>query len=161
MLVRRMALVLLLGVGTVPLAVEACSSSDSSGPVADAGDEEAADVGPPDSATCDLGANLLDQIPDAEIPDSSTTTGICLGCVSTKCGTTVAQCNASCPCQSAVASGLQCYVKNSANPLACVLQFQSSGADPTVTGIGLTLVNCVKSDCPTECGQKAAGSDAG
>jgi hypothetical protein len=152
-------------VGTVPLAIQACSSSDETGPAADAGGDEAAVVaaGPPDGATCDLSANLLDKIPDADIPDSSTTTGICLGCVNAKCGAPVGQCNASCPCQAAVSSGLECYVKNSANPGLCILAFQAGGSDPTVTPIGLALVSCVQSACPVECGQKSAtpGGDGG
>jgi hypothetical protein len=145
----------------VPLAVEACSSSDAAGPTADAGDESAADTGPPDSATCDLSANLLDKIPDAEIPDSSTTTGVCLGCVNAKCESSIAQCNASCPCQAAVASGLQCYLNNPAAAAGCITQFTGGGGgfDPNVSTIAFALLPCVQNGCPTECAQKPKGGE--
>jgi hypothetical protein len=160
MLARRLAWMFALGVAAASLAVEACSSSDSVAPVVDGGVEAAAETGPPDSATCDLGANLLDQIPDADIPDSSTTTGICLGCVSAKCGSSITQCNQSCPCQAEVASGLQCYVKNPSDPLGCVTPF-FAGGDPQTKTIALTLLPCVQSGCPVECGQKGSSQGDG
>ncbi len=112
-----------------------------------AGQEEA---GPTD-AGCDLDADFTKNIPDAEIPDSGTTTGICLGCGETKCTSEFAQCNADCSCKGIADKALVCYGKSGGNVsdpafLACV------GPVPTKNlAKPAALLQCLNSKCKTEC----------
>ena len=136
----------------------ACGSTADDTATPDAVADAPIDTGPADSATCDLSANLLDKIPDASIADGASTTGICLGCASAHCGSTISQCNESCPCQSAVSTGLSCFLQNPTSPTVCLLGF--TGVDSTTQGLGFSLVTCVETSCDNEC-QASKFEDAG
>jgi hypothetical protein len=142
----------------LPLVVVAsfggCSSTDPGAAATDDGGgegEAAIDTGAPDTATCNLSANLLDTIPDASIADGASTTGLCLGCVQASCSTMVKQCNASCDCQGAVSSGLACYLKNINKPTACLAALAVGNIDESVKTIGLGLLSCVNTSCKEVC----------
>jgi hypothetical protein len=160
----RARLILVLGsiafVG-VGLVAQACSSSpavDASDAGADVIEAEAAVV---DAATCDLSANLLDKIPDAEVADGATTTGICIQCTNSKCATQVGACNASCKCQNAAGAGLECYLKDPQNATACIIPFTSGGVDLKVQAIGIQLLGCINTNCKDSCATAKFESDGG
>jgi hypothetical protein len=143
--------------------MQACG--DTENPVAPPGVDSGPEVAPPppDAATCDLSANLLDKIPDAAIADGASTSGVCIRCANAKCATQVSACNANCQCQSVVARGLDCYLKNTTDPTACLAQFAT--VDVKIQSIGLVLVTCLNSACEQECAtasfQEADGGDGG
>jgi hypothetical protein len=152
------ALLALFAFAALAAFTPACGSTTDDTAPTDAAGDVAVDTGPPDSATCDLSANLLDKIPDASIADGASTTGICLGCASANCGSFISQCNQSCPCQSAISTGLTCYVQHSDQPTVCVASFL--GVDPNIQTIGFSLVSCVQTKCDNEC-QASKFEDAG
>jgi len=154
--------------------IQACGgTTNSDGPV-DSGPPEAstpADTGPKDSGVdakdsappCDTNADFTSKIPDASLADGATTTGICMGCTKAKCSAQVDKCNKDCPCQGVIANAIECYSKNTSNPIACVGSF--SGVPSSTQAIGLALLNCVRTECADECGAGAFdagdGGDAG
>ena len=164
---RRARILVVISAGllaSAALAVQACSDDDTA-TATDAGSDAAEagqEAGPPDSATCDLGANLLERLPDASIADGASTSGICIGCVDTKCGSQVNACNKSCECQNAAYRGLNCFLQNSTNPTPCLAQF-TTGVDPQVQAIGISLAACVNANCKKDCATSTfqPGADAG
>ena len=147
-----------LGLAALVLqAVPACGSTDSTA-APDAEVDAPVDTGPPDSATCDLSANLLDKIPDASLADGASTTGLCLGCANAHCGSTIQQCNQSCPCQGAVSSGLTCFLQNPGSPTSCLGSFLT--VDSQTQSLGFGLLSCVQTFCDNEC-QASKLEDAG
>ena len=116
----------------------------------DTGPAEGEDSGLTD-AGCDLDADFTLNIPDAEIPDSGTTTGICLGCGEVKCTNEFAQCNADCSCKGIADKALVCYGKSGGNVsdpgfLTCL------GPVPTKNlAKPAALLQCLNSKCKTEC----------
>lgn len=108
------------------------------------------DAGPTD-AGCDLDADFTKEIPDAEIPDSGTTTGICLGCGQDHCASEFAQCNADCACKGIANKALVCYAKSGGNVtdpsfLTCIGPVSNKNiAKPAA------LLQCLDTSCKTEC----------
>ena len=130
--------------------------------VADTGQKEAAPVDD-DAATCDISADFTKQIPDASIADGASTSGICLQCAQAKCKAQLDDCNTDCPCQELAADGLDCYLKNTSNPLVCAGNF--TGVGDETQQIGIALIGCISSGCKVECATESfqpndAGSDA-
>ncbi len=152
-------------------AIQACGGSSVADPPADSGPPETgpADTGPKDTGAkdvatdtappCDPKADILSSIPDASIADGATTTGICLGCVNTKCSKEVNDCKADCPCQKVAKDALQCYLKNIANPLVCAGNFTT--VPQKTQQIGLSLFSCIRNECDNECAASAFDPDAG
>jgi hypothetical protein len=144
----------------------ACSGGTESTPSTDAG-MDVADTGPVDtgadvardSATCDLSADFVTQIPDASIADGASTSGICAGCIEAKCKTDLDKCNHDCTCQNLANAGLTCYLAHSDDPTQCIGPFLSA---PTSTrNIALGMFGCVNSSCQDECAVNSFLNDGG
>ncbi len=161
-----------LGLVATAFVIQACGETEptNSAPV-DSGadvivDSGQSDTAPPsddDAATCDLSADFTTQIPDASIADGASTSGICLQCAKAKCKAALDDCNQDCPCQELAAEGLECFLKNSSNPLVCAGSF--SGVDQNTQQLGFALLGCINSGCKEECATEAflpsdGGSDA-
>jgi len=152
--------------------IQACGETESTPDTAgDSGadvavDSNVADTAPPaeeDAATCDLSADLTQGIPDAAIADGASTSGLCLQCAKTKCAAQLDDCSQECACQELLTVGLDCYLKNTSNPLACAGNF--TGVDQNTQQIGLALIGCISGGCKEECATESllpndAGSDA-
>lgn len=158
-------------------AIQACGgSSEETTTVADAAPEATtAETGPKDSSApdvfdarppCDPNKDVLKDIPDAAIPDSSTTTGLCLGCAKTNCNDEINDCAKDCSrsatdlgCQDIAAKALQCYTQKQ--------DFFQCGGDfitaaPGTRNIGIALGSCVSQKCQAECGVPTdGGADGG
>lgn len=155
-------------------AIQACggSSEETDTTTADAAPEATApkpDAGVQDAApdvadarpACDPTKDVLKGIPDAAIPDSSTTTGLCLGCAKTKCAEEIEDCQTDCSrsatdlgCQDLATKALECYLQKQ-NFLACGGDFVKA-KNPT-QGIGIRLGTCVGQECQAECGVADGG----
>lgn len=154
-------------------AVQACGgSSDSSTPTADAAPETATpmdasvkDTFAPDvfdaRPPCDPNKDILKDIPDAQIPDSSATVGQCIGCVASKCKSEVDDCKKDCSrstsdlgCQDLAAEALKCYAAKH-DFFMCAGGF--TGAKNPTQGIGIALGSCVAQRCQDECGVPEGG----
>jgi len=123
--------------------------------IADTSLPDVFDAAPP----CDPNKDILKDIPDAQIPDSSTTTGECLGCATTKCASQIAACKMDCSrsttdlgCQDLAAAALECYATKH-DAFMCAGAFLTAKS-PT-QGIGLNLGTCVGQMCQAECGVDA------
>ena len=160
-----------LGMGACVLAggaVQACGSDGSAVvPNLEAGTDAPLDTTPaPDAAeddpSCGPGLMLLDRIPDASFGDGAST-GRCLGCLRQRCSTFIEACNASCDCQTAVATALQCVLTTN-DTTACAGPLLGGGVSGEVQQIGLGLALCVSTQCGDDCrfeGRPDGGPDAG
>ena len=152
------------GFAVAGLIILACGSgaedAPSDGGVApESGPARAVDAndGPP---ICDPNKRYLSDIPDAAIPDSGSTTGLCFGCAQSRCADVVANCGRDCTCQRLSAGAAECYVKT--KQISCVFAFANY---PTVSvatrQLALALLGCVQNACTEECAFPPASSDAG
>lgn len=154
-------------------AIQACGGSSVADPPAttDSGVAETgpADTGPKDTGVdvfdaapaCDPTADITKGIPDAGINDGSTTTGVCLACMKTKCDKETNACAAECGCQKIAKDGLDCYLKNTANPIVCAGNFTGAGITTKTQQVGLALIGCIRDECDQECAASAFDPDAG
>lgn len=147
-------------------AIQACGETELSAPipaeagagVLDGGENEAAPGN--DASPCDTSANFTDKIPDAAIADGASTTGLCVQCANAKCAEPVGDCNESCECQAIAGDALNCYLKNSRNPIVCAAQFSS--VDSKTQQIGLALLQCINKNCKAQCATESfQPTDAG
>lgn len=156
--------------GAAVFMIEACGDTDEAAKVdvPDAGDATTTDVvvapeaaSSEDAGSCDPSASFSDGIQDASIGDGASTSGLCLGCASTKCTDKVAACNASCACQSVAGAAIDCYLKDPSAVEACATPFLNT--DSKTLGLGLALVGCVQTKCVQECAIPTDGGadDAG
>lgn len=149
-------------------AVQACSgksedtaATDAGGDALEAGKDtsvaDAADAAPP----CDPKKDFLKDIPDASIADGATTTGICLGCMKTKCSAQIKACAEDCPCQNLASGALECVLKapNQSAQLACASPFFKAPA--TTQNVGRNLLFCSQGECNDECAASSFDPDAG
>ncbi|MDF2692525.1 MAG: hypothetical protein K0S65_908 [Labilithrix sp.] len=160
------ARIFLVGTGVSLIAaafvIQACGETEPAtvAPVVDSGpdvvDTGAPDTGPKveeDSGGCDTTADFTSKIPDASIADGATTSGICLQCAHTKCGPQLDDCNTDCTCQGLAGEALDCYLKNTTNPIVCAGSF--TGVDTNTQQLGLALITCISSGCKEECATEA------
>lgn len=153
---------------TFGAAVQACSGKSEDAEATDAGTDayeagkdatvvDAADSAPP----CDPNKDFLKDIPDASIADGATTTGICLGCMKTKCASEIKACAKDCPCQNLASGSLECVLKaaNQAAQLACASPFFK--APKATQDIGQALLFCSQGECNDECAASSFDPDAG
>ena len=129
-------------------------SGTDTGPVTptDSGPKDASGQGQVDSgfdAGCDLDADFTEQIPDAAIPDSGTTTGLCLACGNEKCTQQIDACNADCSCKTVADKAIICYAKSGgqigASFITCL------GGIPKNYQTAASLLTCLRDKCPSEC----------
>ncbi len=143
--------------------VQACGETEEVKPVgapdsgADVAIGDAAKEAAPveqDSATCDLSADFSDQIPDAAIPDSSTTTGLCLQCAKTSCKKAIDDCNQNCECQGVAGDGIGCVLANAGKSLqqiAAICGGNFTGVSTETQQLGFAVIGCLQSQCKDEC----------
>ena len=129
---------------------EAANKADTS--IADTSLPDVFDARPP----CDPNKDILKDVPDASIPDSSATTGTCIACVEAKCPMEVQACKADCSrstsdlgCQDLAAKAISCYAQKH-DFFMCAGDFVTAKS-PT-QGIGINLGTCVAGMCKDECG---------
>jgi hypothetical protein len=146
---------------TEPAAVSN-STADSGADVVDSGSAKPDSASSPaddDAATCDLSADFSTKIPDASIADGASTSGLCLGCAKANCNAEVTACNQDCPCQELASSALDCYLKNTANPILCAGNF--TGVDTNTQQLGFAIISCLQDECKAECATESFVGDAG
>ncbi len=144
-----------LGLGACGGSSEATSTDGGVDGAADARPGVAiADVDVPPA--CDTKRDLLKEIPDAAIPDSSTSTGACFGCARTKCGGQIDECAADCSrsksdlgCQDIGKQTLECFAEKQ-DFIACGAGFFTASA--STRSLGVALGGCVSRSCSVECG---------
>lgn len=172
---RIRAFIFLAAVASVStgFAIQACGGSSVADPPADSGvaDSGPADTGPADTGPKDTGADtappcdptvdITQGIPDASLNDGSTTTGLCLGCMKTNCAKETKACAEECGCQKIAKDGLDCYLKNTANPIVCAGNFTGAGISSKTQTVGLALIGCIRDECDQECAASAFDPDGG
>jgi hypothetical protein len=151
---------------------QGCGETETTTSPGDAGADVAADTGPKKDATppaedaeppCDTTQDFSKDIPDAEIADGASTTGICVGCGNSHCKKYIQQCNLNCQCQGLAAEALECYAKT-ANIVGCAGQFASSKITKETQTTAFGLFSCLNEACKDECATEQfadAGPDGG
>lgn len=142
------------------LVVQACGSTEDASSPADAGtDAVVTETGPADTGAkdggsdsqtpCDTSKDFLADVPDADIADGASSSGVCLGCLKNKCKSSLDMCNVDCNCREVVSGALDCYAKGG-QVIQCVL---GSKTQPTMKTqqIGLALFGCMQQSCNDEC----------
>jgi hypothetical protein len=127
------------------------TASDAGADVADTGPKKdsappAEDAEPP----CDTSEDFSKDIPDAEIADGASTTGICVGCAQKNCKSFIEECNANCQCQELAGKALECYAKT-ANIIGCAGQFASGSITDETKQTAFGLFSCLNEECKDEC----------
>lgn len=150
---------------------QGCGETETTTSPGDAGADVATDTGKRDSAPpaedaeppCDTSEDFSKDIPDAEIGDGASTTGICVGCAQKNCKTFIDDCNANCQCQELAGKALECYAKT-ANIIGCAGQFASGSITDETRTTAFGLFSCLNEGCKDECQTEQfadAGSDSG
>ena len=138
---------------------QGCGETEATPGAGDAGADVAADTGPKKDATppaedaeppCDTTQDFSKDIPDAEIADGASTTGICVGCAQTNCKKFIDECNENCQCQELAGEALECYAKT-ANIVGCAGQFASSKISKETQTTAFGLFSCLNDSCKDEC----------
>jgi len=128
---------------TTPKA-DASVADTSTGPAAKDATTDTADA----AAPCDPKKDFLATIPDASIADGASSTGVCIGCVKSKCGANVAKCAADCVCQGVAGAALECFAKGQPITTCGAGLF---GVPQATQTIGIGLFSCVQQSCKDEC----------
>lgn len=138
---------------------QGCGETETTTSNGDAGADVATDTGPKrDSAPpaedaeppCDTSEDFSKDIPDAEIADGASTTGICVGCAQKNCKSFIDDCNANCQCQELAGKALECYAKT-ANIIGCAGQFASGSITDETKTTAFGLFSCLNEECKDEC----------
>lgn len=138
------------------LVIEACGGVESTS-TPDAGATEAGQKGgdaseDPDAvvpAECDASTDLTTGVPDASTADGATTSGLCIGCISTACKNSLDECGTVCNCRAVVHEALACFGQGR-TPVSCLTGTTTQPTSATEQ-IGLGLLTCVQLSCRTEC----------
>lgn len=150
---------------------QGCGETETTSTPTDGGADVAADTGrrdsaPPvedDAAPCDTTKDFTKDIPDAEIADGASTTGLCVACANANCKQFIDECNKNCQCQELAGEALECYAKT-ANIVGCAGQFASSKITDETKATAFSLFSCLNEECKEECQTEQfndAGSDGG
>jgi hypothetical protein len=147
---------------------QGCGETETTTTPADAG-SDVADTGPKKDATppaedaeppCDTTQDFSKDIPDAEIADGKSTTGICVGCAQANCKKFIDECNKNCQCQELAGDALECYAKT-ANVIGCAGQFASGSISQETKTTAFGLFSCLNDNCKDECATEELSGDAG
>ena len=144
----------------VVASVQACGSTEDASSPADAGtDAVVTETGPADTGAkdggsdsqtpCDTSKDFLADVPDADIADGASSSGVCLGCLQKNCKASLDMCNVDCNCRSVVSGALDCYTKGG-DVLQCVLGGKTQPTQKTI-GIGTNLFGCLNTSCNDQC----------
>lgn len=137
---------------------QGCGETETTTSPVDAGADVVADTGPKkdsapveeDAATCDTSQDFSKDIPDAEIADGASTTGLCVTCAQANCKKFIEDCNKNCQCQELAGDALECYAKTS-NIIGCAGQFASSKITKETQTTAFGLFSCLDEECKQEC----------
>jgi hypothetical protein len=116
------------------------------------GPEAAVEAGGMDAAmacTTDADLTMLQNVPDAEIGDSSATDLSCYTCMQTNCATQLATCNADCTCKTDVLGFLQC-INAGTSILMC-------GGSLITDTTALPLIACLAGSAAAQLGGSGPG----
>lgn len=151
---------------------QGCGETETTTTPTDAGADTSADTGPKrdsappieeDAATCDTSQDFSRDIPDADIGDGASTTGLCVTCAQANCKKFIDDCNKNCQCQELAGEALECYAKT-ANIIGCAGQFASSKISDETKTTAFGLFSCLNDECKDECQTEQfadGGPDAG
>lgn len=145
---------------------QGCGETETTTTPSDAG-ADVADVVRKDStppaedaeAPCDTTKDFTKDIPDAEIADGASTSGLCIGCAYDNCKESIDECQQNCECQELAGKALECYTKTG-NAIGCAGQFASAKVSDETQQTGIALFSCINSSCKEEC-QTQQFQDAG
>jgi hypothetical protein len=149
------------------IAATGCGGSDESTPAADAGHDQSVadqvtptDTGGPDivdtGAACQSDADLNQlNLPDAAIPDTGTSVGVCLGCVKSTCSNQFKDCNDDPCCNGLIVGVFQC-VASGTGFVQCATPLLGGSVPPTASALG----TCAALGCRSACLGSAAGDAA-
>jgi hypothetical protein len=137
---------------------QGCGDTETTTTPGDAGADVAAPGPKRDSAPpaedaeppCDTTKDFAADIPDAEIADGASTTGLCVGCAQANCKSFIDDCNENCQCQELAGDALECYAKT-ANIIGCVGQFATAKVTKETQSTALGLFSCINDECKDEC----------
>jgi hypothetical protein len=134
------------------------STSDST-PAEDAGKDVSTADQTADSAVVCVDASLRDlAVPDASLDGSST--GACLACVESKCGSAVTACDNDCTCRNGLYGLYSCLGEG--DVVSCVADAGSGAFAGSGNSTVVSLAACVYLQCASACAMPALpGIDAG
>jgi hypothetical protein len=112
---------------------------------------EAAPIDEEDGAPpCDTTKDFTKEIPDADLGDGASSTGVCMACTKDNCQKYIDDCTKNCECQGIAAEALECYAKNSGDIIKCVGNLPSNTSKQT-QATGFALFQCMSDNCKDEC----------
>lgn len=162
MRIRSFMVITSAGLLAASLSILACGgdSEDSTGDrdsnlVAD-GSAEASDAGSDVRAdACDTPTDILATVPDASLADGSTSSGLCMACLDSKCSSVIDKCEQDCNCRAVVSDVLGCFSQKG-DLMSC---FTSTVEQPSAAtqALGLSFLSCVSGPCEQACGSSAMG----
>jgi hypothetical protein len=164
MRIRNFMLVASSALVVTALMVQACGGDPEPTPASPV-DSGAAETAPSETADsggdagtstpCDTTSDFLAAIPDASLADGATTSGLCIGCLASKCSAPVDKCGADCNCRAVVADVLDCFSQGG-DLGSC---FTSSVETPSAAtqALGLAILSCVSGTCKEACAGAAVG----
>lgn len=113
------------------------------------------DAGKDTAPACDPNIDPFKNVQDASVGDSGLTTGICAGCVKSKCKAEVDTCMKDCTCQEPIIAVLECVLKPGSGGVSQqTLLLCASGlatAPQSVQTNGLAIAGCIQDKCQAEC----------
>jgi hypothetical protein len=142
---------------------QGCGETETTSTPADGGAADAvADTGPKkDSAPaaedaeppCDTTKDFTKEIPDADLADGASSTGVCMACAKANCKKYIDDCTENCECQGLAAEALECYAKNGGDILKCIGSFPTNVKQETQS-TGFALFQCLSAECEEPCQTK-------
>jgi hypothetical protein len=113
------------------------------------------DAGKDTAPACDPNIDPFKNVQDASVGDSGLTTGLCAGCLKSKCKTEVDTCMKDCTCQEPIIAVLECVLKPGSGGVSQqTLLLCASGlatAPQSVQTNGLAIAGCIQDKCAAEC----------
>ena len=113
------------------------------------------DAGKDTAPACDPNIDPFKNVQDASVGDSGLTTGLCAGCVKSKCKAEVDTCMKDCTCQEPIIAVLECVLKPGSGGVSQqTLLLCASGlatAPQSVQTNGLAIAGCIQDKCAAEC----------
>jgi hypothetical protein len=141
---------------------QGCGETETTSTPGDAGADVALDTGAKKDATppaedaeppCDTTKDFTKEIPDADLADGASSTGICMACAKANCKQYIDDCTENCECQGLAADALECYAKNGGDILKCIGSFPTNVKKETQS-TGFALFQCLSAECEEPCQTK-------
>lgn len=112
------------------------------------------DAGKDTAPACDPNIDPFKNVQDASVGDSGLTTGLCAGCVKSKCKAEVDTCMKDCTCQEPIIAVLECVLKPGSGGVSqqtLLLCASGATAPQSVQTNGLAIAGCIQDKCAAEC----------